>query len=312
VCIKVYIDPLARPGLLDFDAAPSRVETRDFAREFQAYNELKHPNILSVLDYGRDSTQFHTLFLVLPWCEGGDLRRSMSNRQFFPLTDALPILRQVALAIDYAHGRGYVHGDVKPENILFFSPALTHPFLSDFGSARRAAYVERASGAADHSGPGTTAYLAPEQISDDTTTASSDIYSFGTVAYEMLTGRLPVNIGQNPYHQMVAKIGGDIVHASVANPHLPAHAAAALMAALSIKPEDRQATATMVCQMLAGEIPQTGARAAPKRSRRRLSTAQKLALWTAIITTIGTILVAAVNIIPSFRNNTTGQTDTKK
>src|SRR5262249_29708375 len=154
------------------------------------------------------------------------------------------------------------------------------------GSSRRVAYVERVS-SESHGRPGTTAYLAPEQIGGDVTTASSDVYAFGTVAYEMLTGRLPVDVDQKPYQQMTAKVNSTPGHASVANSHLPQHVAAALMLALSTDPKDRPATASVVCQMLSGETSLPRARAAGKRPRSQLSTAQRVAIVTAIITTIG-------------------------
>jgi serine/threonine protein kinase len=318
VCIKVYTDPDARPGLIPAgqgNIIRGRHDSSDFGHEFRAYGQLEHPNILPLLDYGHESNS-DALFLVLPWCAGGDLRQAMSMRQFFPLTDALPILQRVAFAIDYAHARGFTHGDIKPENILF-STNPTHPFLSDFGSARRAAFVERVS--SERAGtPGTTAYLSPEQIDTDVTLASSDIYAFATVAYEMLASRLPVNIDLNPYRQMTAKVAGNITPAREANPQLPSHVADALMKGLSTDPKDRPSSAAQLCQMLAGEVPVSGTkRAKGLKAKTRtgsagLTGAQKVAVWTAIITVIGTIAVAAVNILPSLRQSGTQSASAKK
>jgi serine/threonine protein kinase len=204
--------------------------------------------------------------------------------------------------LDYAHSRGFIHGDIKPENILFASDA-GRPFLSDFGSARRAAFVEQVhTQSGELAGPGTTSYLSPEQIDDTSTTASSDIYAFGTVAYEMLTAKLPVEVRQSVYRQMSAKMSGDLIQARVANPRLPRHAADALMKALSVDAAIRPATALLVCQMLAGEasVESQSKGFSNRMSRRRLTRAQRLALLTAIITAVGAIIVAAVNAIPSF------------
>jgi serine/threonine-protein kinase len=314
VCIKVYTDPHARPGLLpagqgNLVRGEESSSSSDFDHEFRAYSQLEHPNILPLLDYGHEENS-GSLFLVLPWCAGGDLRAAMSGRQFFPLTDALPILRQVAFAVDYAHARGFTHGDIKPENIVFSSNA-NHPFLSDFGSARRAAFVERVSGQRGGT-RGTTAYLSPEQIVDDVTTASSDVYAFATVAYEMLTARLPVNTDLNPYQQMTAKAAGNITPAGEANPQLSAHVTAALMKGLSTNPKDRQASTAQLCDMLSGEVRVPSARAKVRDRTARLTSAQKVALLTAIITAIGAIAVAAVNILPALRQPSSQSSPTSK
>jgi len=104
ICIKLYHK--AKSIYLD-----------DFARELTALRNLQHPNILPVLDFGIDTTD--TPFIVVPMCKGGDLRSVLrTGRAFLPVREAIPLLAQVASAIDFAHGRGFIHGDIKPENIL--------------------------------------------------------------------------------------------------------------------------------------------------------------------------------------------------
>jgi serine/threonine protein kinase len=222
----------------------------------------------------------------------------MQRRQFYSVTDALQLLRPVALALDYAHSRGFVHGDVKPENVLF-DVDRSHPFLSDFGSTRRAAYDERISAAG--AGRGTTIYLSPEQIRDSAATASSDVYAFGMVAYEMLTGRMPVDEREPAFKQMIAKIEGRLLPAGTANGQLPKHVAGALMAALAVDPRDRPATTSQLCAMLAGEL----ALPRPSRAfgRRRLTTSQRAAIITATIAAIGTIVVAVIESLPRWRES---------
>jgi serine/threonine protein kinase len=307
VCVKVYSDLETRPASIAGGGAEAlaRHLASNFDHELGAYAQLEHPNILPLVDFGRDEAS-GAVFLVLPWCDGGDLRALMSRRQFIPMSDALPILQTIARALDYAHSCGYVHGDIKPENVLFATDP-TRPFLSDFGSARRAAFVERVN--TDEGvlgqGPGTTAYLSPEQIVERPTTPASDIYAFGTVAYEMLTARLPVE-SRGSFNQMKAKTVGDLVDARAANPRLSQHVSAALMRALSLNPVDRPATATLLCQMLSGEVPvTTGTTRTPKTSGRLLTRGQRVALWTTLITVLGAISVAIVNQLPNLLVHTT-------
>lgn len=104
-----------------FRPASEYDEPRDpagFLNELEAQRRLSHPNILPILDYGqaRDGAE---PFVIYPLCRGGNLRALMKARPFVPFGEALPILGQVAAAIDAAHDHGFIHGDIKPENILF-------------------------------------------------------------------------------------------------------------------------------------------------------------------------------------------------
>jgi len=283
VCVKLYWGHLR-----DLDES----DKLSYQREHEAYQALVHPNILELIDFGIDEAE--SFFLVLPWCAGGDLRQAMKRRRFFPVTDAAPVLKQVAQAIDFAHSRGFVHGDIKPENILF-GLADSHPYLSDFGSADRAAFLEQITAAKSFAT--TTAYLSPEQIEGGTTTSRSDIYAFGMTAYELLTGRMPTE-GRDPtLKQLLAKIHGDLLDAADANPHLPRHAARALMLALDVSPRRRPDTALAFCEMLCGERPIP--LAYPKRRSDSVAWYKQATVIAAMVAALGAIVVALINIVPN-------------
>src|SRR3982751_30870 len=119
VAIKVLRDELAQSTASD-----------RFLREIRRHSGLEHPRILQVLDAGDHAGK---LFCVLPIMEGGTLRQRLVRERQLTIAEAVAIARTIADALEYAHQRGIIHRDVKPENILF---AAGEPCLADFGIAR--------------------------------------------------------------------------------------------------------------------------------------------------------------------------------
>ncbi len=239
--------------------------TAEFLAEVAARARIAHPNILAVLDQGStDSARGNTAFIVMPMCES-DLRSVMRGHAFVPFNSAMAILRQVASAIDYAHTNGLIHGDVKPENILF-AAGRAQVFLSDFGMSRFFTFTEAVVSARSHpQGGGTTAYLSPEQVEHNKQTPRSDIYSFGAVAFEMLTGGSPIDPAMSPFKQMQAKVQGNHRNARDLNPGLSDAVAAWLAAALAVAPKERPATAlALIAGLESGDLP--GVKALTARS----------------------------------------------
>jgi serine/threonine protein kinase len=224
----------------------------DFYGEITARKLLSHPNILPVLDYGISEQPDYGPFLVLPVCKSGSLRDLLDKRDYLSLSILLPILEQVAIAIDYAHQNGVIHGDIKPENILF-PDSLSQACLSDFGGAKFFPVVADITDIGP-SGPGTTAYLSPEQIFENKQTPISDIYSLATVAYEGLTGKLPFDTSGTAYQQMDAKVKGKLIYPSESNHLLSSEVSEALMVGLSVNPKDRPKTSIDFCNLLREEI----------------------------------------------------------
>lgn len=223
---------------------------RAFEREVVAQRQLTHPHILPVLDYGLSSGPNGSPFVALPYCAGGNLRELLLQRRYAPLNLALPLLHQAAEALDLTHASGFVHGDVKPENLLL-SADRRDLFLSDFGMSNVFALEERFSTVVEGPRGGTTAYLSPEQISSKQQTPLSDIYAFALVAYELLTGKLPYDTSLPPFKQMLAKVEGKLIDPQTFNPSIGDAQRAVLMAGLDVDPLRRPRSAVALYTALA-------------------------------------------------------------
>jgi len=177
VAIKVLLPELSRT-----------VGGDRFLREIRVVARLHHPHILPLFDSGEADG---LLYFVMPFVDGESLRSRLDREQAITLVDTMRIIRQVADALDYAHARGVVHRDVKPENVLLSGGQA---FLADFGVARAAFPGTTDSGTLTSLGTtlGTPAYMSPEQAAAEMDIDSrSDVYSLGCVCYEMLAGAPP-------------------------------------------------------------------------------------------------------------------------
>jgi len=156
-----------------------------FQREIDIIRKLQHPNILPLLDVGTVETQ---IFFTTPFVQGDTLRTKIEREKQLTLADTVAITSDVAAALDYAHGRGLIHRDVKPANILLSERGAV---VADFGIARP---VSLDRGAITNSGQslGTAMYMSPEQCSGARELDKrTDVYALGCVVYEMLTGQPP-------------------------------------------------------------------------------------------------------------------------
>jgi TolB-like protein len=147
-------------------------------RELTVGRTLIHPNIIQIYELIEENGRFGIVMELAP---GGNLRAKLAARPM-PLHSCLPIWRNILAALAAAHTKNIIHRDVKPENIVFSANGTAK--LTDFGHAR---FLETPASEYTEVGAGTPGYMAPEKES----TARSDIYSFGIVAYEMLAGGLP-------------------------------------------------------------------------------------------------------------------------
>jgi serine/threonine-protein kinase len=166
--------------------------TERFMREIKLAARLNHPNILPVFDSGvgrhRD-TGLESLWFTMPYVEGESLRQRLAREPQLPLADAVRIAVQVADALGYAHTRGIVHRDVKPENILLSGE---HCVIADFGVARALDVAGGQRLTESGFALGTPMYMSPEQAAaDGQIDGRSDIYALGCVLYEMLAGEPP-------------------------------------------------------------------------------------------------------------------------
>ena len=166
------------------------VSAERFQREIKLAAQLQHPNIVPVHTAGSAAG---LPYYSMPFVDGLSLRGRLERNPGVPMSEALGILKDVARALAYAHDHGVVHRDIKPENILLADEASV---VTDFGIAKalHAAKTDAPGGTLTQVGTsiGTPAYMAPEQIAGDPATDHrADIYSFGCVAYEVLTGAAP-------------------------------------------------------------------------------------------------------------------------
>ncbi|MGE5748901.1 MAG: serine/threonine-protein kinase, partial [Gemmatimonas sp.] len=182
------------------------ISAERFGREIKLAASLQQANIVPVLAAG-SAAEFS--FYVMPFVEGRSLRHRLLRDGALSINDAIGILRDVARALVFAHGRGVIHRDIKPANILLSDRTAV---VTDFGIAK-ALGVARGGGqdgtrdealSQAGTGIGTPAYMAPEQAaSDPNVDDRADIYSFGCVAYELLTGKPPFT-GAAPHHIIAA------------------------------------------------------------------------------------------------------------
>jgi eukaryotic-like serine/threonine-protein kinase len=157
-----------------------------FHREILLAGKLQHPNILSLYDSGEAEG---TLYYVMPYVEGQSLRDRLEREGQLPLGDALGIGREVAAALEYAHGHDVLHRDIKPENILLSGG---HALVADFGIARAITVAGGVRLTGTGIAVGTPAYMSPEQATAATRVdGRSDVYSLGCVLYEMVAGEPP-------------------------------------------------------------------------------------------------------------------------
>jgi serine/threonine protein kinase len=165
-----------------------------FRREARAAAALAHPNAVTIYDFVEEAGQY---FLVMEYIQGPTLKQLVGQRRQLQAREAIEIAAQVCSVLQVAHSRGFIHRDIKPQNIMLTSSGgpLTGMIdrnvlvkLTDFGIVRVA---EDAGLTNSGIVLGTADYLSPEQARGETLTASSDLYSLGVVLFEMLTGRPP-------------------------------------------------------------------------------------------------------------------------
>jgi serine/threonine-protein kinase len=214
-----------------------------FNREGRAIALLRHPNIVTVYDYGEHEG---TPYMIEEYVAGGSLAERLKDGKPAPQT-TIRVLRGMAAGLDYAHRKGIVHRDVKPLNVLM-GPDDT-PVIADFGLARVAQQpAMTASGVAT----GTPAYMAPEQISDvDEIGPATDIYALATVAYEMLTGRLPYE-SDDVMRLLMAKVRDEPVPPTQRDSTLPRRVDNVLLRGLARRPAARWSTCSALVEALGG------------------------------------------------------------
>ncbi len=214
-----------------------------FMREAQAVAKLNHPNIVSIYDIGKEDEK---QFFVLEFIDGMSLRDLMRT---YPegKCDIQTVLRMgmdICSALQYAHSQGVLHRDIKPENILINKEGIAK--LMDFGLAKM---LGQPSLTQEGIIVGTVAYVAPEIALGKGADARSDLYSFGAVLYETVTGRPPFP-GEDPVKIIFSHIHDYPVSPSRLNPKVPQALDECIMKLLGKEPEKRYQTAADLLKVL--------------------------------------------------------------
>ena len=224
-----------------------------FVVEIKTTAALQHPHILPLFDSGAADG---FLYYVMPYVEGETLRSKLDRETQFGIDESVRIAREVADALDYAHRHGVIHRDIKPENILLHDG---RPMVADFGIAL--ALSAAAGGRMTETGLslGTPHYMSPEQATaEKEISARADIYSLGSVLYEMLTGN-PPHTGASA-QQIIMKIIAEPVEAVTKyRKSVPPNVAAAVARSLEKLPADRFESAAKFADALANPLFATAA-----------------------------------------------------
>ncbi len=218
-----------------------------FKRESQLAASLDHPNVIPVYEAGDLDG---ILYLIMRWVDGTDLHGLLAAEGRLASERAVPLLRPVASALAAAHRGGLVHRDVKPANVLIARgdhEEDEHIYLTDFGIARRA----EGQGSLTRTGAlvGTLDYTAPERIEGGRGTPASDIYSFGCMLYQALTGHVPYD-RPTELARMHAHLSDPVPSAREENPAISERLDATIAKAMAKRPEDRFASASEVALAL--------------------------------------------------------------
>jgi serine/threonine protein kinase len=219
-----------------------------FEREALAAARLSHPNVAKVFDYGETEGR---PYLVLEYLSGGTLEDRLDSKKPLGDQESERIAREVAAGLAHAHSHGVVHRDLKPSNVLFDGEGRAK--IADFG-------IAQALGETTMTGIGTilgtAAYISPEQASGDTVGPASDVYSFGTILFRMLTGSLPFE-GDSALDVALKHRSEPAPPVESRRPDAPASLAAVVAAALAKDPDARPSDGASLVAALEGEPPPT-------------------------------------------------------
>src|SRR5687768_14593809 len=251
------------------------VNRERFQREIQVAAQLQHPHVVPLLSAGRvgganDTGAFDTtspriadtavegelLYYTMPFIEGESLRAAIVRRGRLPVREVVRILHDVVEALAYAHGRGVVHRDIKPRNILTIG---SHALVTDFGVAKALSAAMPVSGMTSAGmAIGTPAYMAPEQLAADPAADHRiDIYAVGLLGYELLSGQSPF-VGTSPQQTMAAQLTRVPDSLDTVRDDVPAPFASVIMHCLEKLPEHRPQTADALLDELDAAVTPSG------------------------------------------------------
>jgi len=211
---------------------------RRFHAEGEAVASLSHPNIVQVYDV---SSSDNANFIVMELIDGITLKQYMAKKGTLNWKETLHFAMQIAKALEHAHGRGIVHRDIKPHNVMVLKNGSVK--VTDFGIAR----VMSKSNTLTKEALGSVHYISPEQAKGGWVDNRSDLYSLSVVMYEMMTGRPPYD-GESPVAVAIKHINGGAPEPSSLNPNIPAGLEQIIMKGMALDVKDRYLSATEMLQ----------------------------------------------------------------
>lgn len=254
-----------------------------FRREIQVAAQLQHPHIVPLLSAGEQDT---LIWYTMPYINGHSLRDALQRGEKFAIKDVVRIMRDVAEALDYAHGLGVIHRDIKPGNVLLMG---SHALVTDFGVAKAISASMPTSGFTSAGmAIGTPAYMAPEQIAaDPAADHRMDLYALGLLGYELLTGVVPFK-EDSPQKTMAAQLTREPSPVEDSRTDVPAALSALIRHLLAKLPEERPPVAADVVTALDDIALSSGQHLAPLRVTRKPSMARTLLVGAAGVAVIAT------------------------
>ena len=220
---------------------------RRFRREAHSAANLAHPNIVTVHDIGQDG-RYH--FMVMEYIAGRTLKQVVRDQlektgRPLPVARALDLAIQICDGLGYAHRAGFVHCDVKPQNVIVTADDRVK--VADFGIAR--AMSQSQASLSVEQVWGTPQYFAPEQATGEQATPASDVYAIGVMLFEMLTGRTPFR-ADDPADMARRHVYDEPPLANQINPHVPAQLTQIVNKVLAKEPAGRYRTADQLGRIL--------------------------------------------------------------
>ncbi len=231
-----------------FSASPEIV--RRFVEEARAANRIRHRGIIDIFGFGAlpDGRQYCIMELL----EGQTLDHYICNRGTLSFEEALPILRNIARAIDAAHAVGIIHRDLKPDNVFLVrdEDQTLKPKILDFGVAKLLGEPAGPASTIAGTAVGTPDYMSPEQCRGHEVDRSTDVYAFGVMVFEILCGKMPFQ-GNTAMDTMLMHVSENPPLPSSVNPNLPDTVDGPILQMLAKDPRQRPASLTLALEDVA-------------------------------------------------------------
>jgi tRNA A-37 threonylcarbamoyl transferase component Bud32 len=303
--------------LMHRETAADSDQLERFRREARSVAQLNHPQIVTVIDAGEDSSpdgEAGSAYIVLEYVDGETLKDLIRREGPLEITQAIAYAIEIARALGAAHEHQIVHRDVKPQNVLLGTEGGAK--ITDFGIART---LTEEGLTMDGRVLGTTDYVSPEQALGQPVTGQSDLYSLGIVLYEMLTGQVPFH-GESPVAVAMKHVREEVPDVQALRPGLSAATAAVLDRAVAKDLSRRYPSAASMAadlgEVLAIETSRSGQatgevttilRTLPGRARRRVPWRMRHPLrWVASIALIALIVALALALAAERAHRGTG------